>query len=396
MLLNTWSLALSLGSLLVVFMLTVAAGSAVRVLRYWNPASDDERQLSLENEIWLSSTLVAYALAIQIISLVLLVLAADDFAGVITGAMCATGTLQVNEFGLPALLVKLAGIFFYGFWLVLHRLDVSSERYPLVKIKYCYLLALLPLVVVDIALQSLYLLNIQPDVIVSCCAVVFSAGAGDGQFFLTLDGERLLPWFYGVILLLMLLGGAVVWRLRTCLQEMSRRWFPSAARRAASSESASADTQVTVTGCGLLLPLVYGLIWLFFLPLALLVITTVLSSYIYAMPFHNCPFCILKPEYAYVGFAIYLTLLAAAFFALSVPLAGLLAGRFAAAGHGERKESEGEDFTVEEAAEDLRREGMIAPRFQYLALRLSLLLLLLFVLFSSFHFVRYLLMGGEV
>ncbi|MDF1615538.1 hypothetical protein [Desulfurivibrio dismutans] len=368
MLLNTWSLALSLGSLLVVFLLTVAAISAVRVLRHWNPASDDERQISLESEIWLSSTLVAYALIIQIISLVLLALAADEFAGVITGAMCATGTLQVNEFGLPSLLVKLAGVFFYGFWLVLHRLDVSSEHYPLVKVKCWYLLALLPLVAVDITLQSMYLLHIHPDVIVSCCAVVFSAGAGDGQFFVELAGDRLVPWFYGALVVLVLLGGVLAWRLRPPVDH----W----------QGAATIPPPAPFPGFRSfsLLAALYGLAWLIFLPLALLTITTVISSYIYAMPFHNCPFCILKQEYAYIGFAIYGTLLAAAFFALSAPLAGLLIGRFSGSGTSARED----------------REGLIVPRYQSLAVRWSLFLLLLFAFFSSFHYLRYLVMGGEV
>lgn len=338
MLLNTWSLALSLSSLLVVFLLLVAVVSAVRVLRYWNPASDDARQIGLESEIWLSSTLVAYALGIQLISLVLLVLAADEFAAVLTGAMCATGTLLANDFGVAALLVKMIGVFFYGFWLVLHRLDTRCETYPLVKIKCWYLLAILPLLAADLALQLLYLLKIEPDVIVSCCAVVFSPEAGGSQFLADWAGDRLLPWFYGGMALLLPTGVLAAGKFRR-------------------------------------LAVVYALGWVLFLPLALLAIITVISSYIYAMPFHNCPFCILKPEYGYIGFAIYGTLLPAAFFAFSAPLVGIFASRFSAAG-------------TDAAA--------IIPRYQRLAVRVSLVLLLLFAFFSSFHYLRYLIMGGEV
>ncbi len=364
MLLNTWSLALSLGSLLVVFLLAVAAVSAVRVLRYWDPASDDERQISLESEIWLSSTLVAYALGIQIISLVLLVLAADEFAGVLTGAMCATGTLGVNDFGMPALLIKMAGVFFYGFWLVLHRLDVSSEHYPLVRVKCWYLLGIMPLLGADIVLQSLYLLNIQPDVIVSCCGVVFSAGAEGSQFLAELAGDRLVPWFYGAIILLVLLGGVVVRRFR---------------QPALDRNLSAADRQSSAVVQSGALPLaVYGLVWALFLPLALLTIITVISSYIYAMPFHNCPFCILKQEYGYIGFAIFGTLLPAAFFAISAPLTGLFAARFA------------------DPKAPTDQTAAIIPGYQRLAVRVSLLLLLLFALLSSFHYVRYMVMGGEV
>jgi len=361
MLLNTWSLALSLGSLLVVFLLAVAAVSAVRVLRYWNPASDDARQIGLESEIWLSSTLVAYALGIQIISLVLLVLAADEFAGVITGAMCATGTLLANDFGIPALLLKMTGVFFYGFWLVLHRLDTRSEFYPLVRLKCWYLLAIIPLVGADIVLQTLYLLNLQPDIIVSCCAVVFSAASSGSQFMAEMAGNRLVPYFYGTMILLALLGGLVAWR--------HRKFAPAA--EAAAAEPDRAD-RLLLAG--------YGLAWAFFLPLALLTIITVISSYIYAMPFHNCPFCILKPEYAYVGFAIYGTLLPAAFLAISAPVVDLLRPRFRLNGVATRPAA-GEE---------------VVTAYQRFALLISLLLLVLFAFFSSFHLWRYFIMGGEV
>ncbi len=136
MFLNSWSLGLSLASLIVILLGVFACRTAIRVLRYWNPSSDSNLQIKLENEIWLASTLVEYGLGFQILTLVLFVLAADTFCQVIVGAMCATGALLANSFGMPALLVKIAGVFFYGFWIVLHKLDISSAAYPLVKIKY--------------------------------------------------------------------------------------------------------------------------------------------------------------------------------------------------------------------------------------------------------------------
>ena len=152
---NTWSLALNICSAVVLFLVIFASRTAYRVLRYWNPDRDDNRQIRLENEIWLTSTLVQYTLVFQIFSLILFVLAADNFCDIIVGAMCATGSLLANPFGVPALLVKLAGVFLYGFWIVLHKLDISSESYPLVKIKYIYLLLILPLLFADITLQTL-------------------------------------------------------------------------------------------------------------------------------------------------------------------------------------------------------------------------------------------------
>ncbi len=122
MLLNPWSLALNILSLAVLFFVVIAGRTGVRVLRFWDPGRDDNRQISLENEIWLTSTLLEYTLGFQLLSLFLFVLAADAFCGMLVGAMCATGSLLANQYGIVALLVKLAGVFLYGFWIVLHQL----------------------------------------------------------------------------------------------------------------------------------------------------------------------------------------------------------------------------------------------------------------------------------
>ncbi len=280
MLLSPWSLALSVVALAVLFFAATAAGTAVRVLRWWAPGRDDARQIRLESEIWLTSALLQYSLGFAILSLVLFVLAADAFSAVIVGAMCATGTLLANPFGLPALAVKAGGIFLYGYWIVLHRLDVSVESYPLVRQKYVYFLCILPWLAADTGLQTLFLASLRPDIITSCCGVIFEDGGGSGgNLFVPADPDRLLAAFYGVAFLLAC-GGVL-------LARTPGRWR--------------------------VLRQLYGAGWVLFAALALMAVVGVFSSYIYAMPYHRCPFCILKPEYHYVGFALYGTLLPAVF-----------------------------------------------------------------------------------
>ena len=58
MFLNSWSIALTISSLIVFVLLGIAARTAIRVLFFWDPDRDNTQQISLENEIWLSSTLV--------------------------------------------------------------------------------------------------------------------------------------------------------------------------------------------------------------------------------------------------------------------------------------------------------------------------------------------------
>jgi hypothetical protein len=281
MFLDSWSLALSICSLIVLFLVLFASRTAFRVLRFWDPSRDDNRQIRLENEIWLTSTLVQYTLAFQIFSLVLFVLAADKFCTIITGAMCATGSLLANPYGIPALLVKLAALFFYGFWIALHKLDIRSPHYPLVRIKYWYFLLLLPLLFTDITLQTLYLARLSPDIITSCCGVVFDTSGSETTNLLPSGNRNLMIILFYTTVSIFLLNTFGAYRYRK--------------------------------------PLLYFSL----LPLAILLLIiangsmiTVFSSYIYSMPYHHCPFCILKPEYHYIGFFLYGFLFTAAFLAM--------------------------------------------------------------------------------
>ena len=334
MFLNSWSLGLTLAGLIILALGVFACRTAVRILRYWNPQSDSNLQIKLENEIWLASTLVEYGLGFQILSVVLFVLAADTFCQVIVGAMCATGALLANSYGMPALLVKLAGIFVYGFWIVLHKLDISSETYPLVRIKYIYLLFILPLLVADITLQTLYISFLSPDIITSCCAVVFGSSDKTGPNLLEgFSQATTIFLYYGTVIALTAMGYLLL-----------KRWLVSLAA-------------------------LFSAGWIWFLGLAAIAIITVFSSYIYAMPYHNCPFCILKPEYNYIGFALYFTLIPASFFGLTTVLV--------------------------EPFKTMNNLAGAVEKYQRGAISFSLILLLLLTALSSYHFLLYRITGGE-
>ncbi len=334
MFLNPWSLALCLLSGLSIFLVAMACRTAIRVIRFWDPAADSQQQIELESEIWLSSTLVKYGLGFQVLSLFLYVLAADSFAQMLAGAMCATGSLLANEYGVPLLVVKMAGMFLYGLWIVLHQLDISSEEYPLVRSKYVLLLFLLPLVVSDSVLLVLYLAGLEPDIITSCCAIIFDEGTGGiVQNLFGGRGEGSLRFYYSWAILLFVLGFIAWWRQHTAFY------------------------------------LAFGLSIVLFGVLAVDTITTVFSSYIYAMPFHNCPFCMLKKEYGYVGFLIYIPLFLSAFCGITPMLI--------------------------EPCKRKKAIGVTVANVQKKMVFISLVALVLYLATSSYHYLLYMLLGGE-
>ena len=137
-------IALLLASLVSVAMLLAAAPFAVQVIRHWDIGSGSERQLRLERRTYLFSTLTMFVMATQLAALLLFVFNADKMSEIFVGAMCAVGTLNVNPFGFPALVAQMTVFFLAAAWLAINHVDTRAPDYPLVRIKYAALLALLP------------------------------------------------------------------------------------------------------------------------------------------------------------------------------------------------------------------------------------------------------------
>lgn len=343
MIVNGWTIALSVCSSAVLFCAGLAARTGIRVVGSWDFGSDSASQIKLESETWLSSALMGYGVLFQMLSLVLLILAADNLSTQLVGAMCATGAFTANGYGIPSLLLKIVLLFCCGYWLLLHNLDQRSETYCLVRLKNWYLLLLFPLLVADAIVQSLYLFNLTPDVITSCCGIIFQQGKGDGYNLLDpLPSGYLLILLYTLAALTIFLG----LKLPTTAHQTTGSFLP---------------TNVVM---------VYSLTWLLFLIIALLTITVFFSSYIYAMPSHRCPFDILKGEYNYIGFPIYLSLFTGAFFGT-----GCIVAQLACKGC------------------DVEKHGMV---FQRVAAKAGSILLLLFLALTAYAPLRYYLLGGEV
>ena len=253
----------------------LASGFAWRILRHWDLNSGSELQLWLERRTYLISTLLGFALGAELLSLLLFVHTAESLSSQFVGAMCATGVLNVNAFGFPTLLLKIAVFFLAALWLLLNRVDNQGYDYPLVRVKYGLLLALAPLAVMELAVQTRYFLGLQPDVITSCCGSLFSA---DSQS-VAAELAGLPPWpmlllFYALAGLIPLTGLAFL------------RW-PR-------------------------LGLLFAGVNLLGFTVAIAAIIAFLSLYVYENPNHHCPFCLLKVGYVYVGYALYLPLFAAA------------------------------------------------------------------------------------
>lgn len=284
-------IALLLASGLAALMIAASVPFAWRVLRRWNLASGSEDQLRLERRTYLVVTLLKIVMAAEAAALVLFVFNADRMASLFTGAMCAVGTLKVDEWGFPALYLKLAVFFLAGMWLVLDAVDNKGWDYPLIRVKYGALLALAPVLVAATLVQAAYFLGLRADVITSCCSTLFSGGGVTvtSNSVSALPHGLALSLLAGSLAVALAAGVLVLWRPRL-------GWLLALASAAA-----------------------------FFIGMAAIIST--ISVYVYELPHHHCPFCILKREYGHVGYALYVPLFTATLCGLGSGIAAWAARR---------------------------------------------------------------------
>jgi hypothetical protein len=213
--------------------------------------------------------------------------------------MCATGVLNLDPAGWWTLASRGMVCVGAAFWLVLDRLDRSSEAAPLVRPKAWLLLALMPLMAVAFFLQLRFFLALHPEVITSCCGALFDRGPGLAAELAALPVRpTMLAFYFTIGLCALLIGACLHWR---------GKWLR-----------------------GMLALAAFAL-----LPVALAAIISFVSLYIYQLPTHHCPFDILQGHYGYVGYPLYLGLFVAVFFGMlpgiclplghMAPLAGSLA-----------------------------------------------------------------------
>ena len=281
------ALALLVGSGSVLLLAAAAVPVAVRVLLYWDIESAGETQFELEKSTSLISALLGWALTFNAASFFLFIAVADDFSGFLRGAMCATGTLNANSIGWAALGVKFVLLLAGGLWAAINSLDNHCPDYPLIRLKYRLLLCLVPLFAVDFILLWMFFAGIEPDVITSCCGSLFSGAPGAASSIAGYFPPKSMMAAHHF-------ATASVWCAGLYALASRRRGAYAA----------------------------YSLASALYLPLALAGFISFIAPYIYGLPFHHCPFDTFGRTYGYIGYPIFISLLAAT-------LWGIMPGLFA-------------------------------------------------------------------
>ncbi len=276
-------LALLTASGLTSYLTLYASVFGVQILRSWDLRSGSELQLRLERKTYLVSTVLAFVFSTELLSLFLFVYTADRLHTFFVGAMCAAGTLNVNGWGYPALLLKTLNFVLAGVWLILNAADVRGFDYPLTKKKYRFLLALTPLILGETVLLATFFIKLKPDITTSCCGSLFGPSGGSAIAGLVALPVAPMKAVFSMSMLLAI-GAGVHFLLR---------------RRGGVAFAALSGLNLVIS---------------------LMAILSFISVYFYELPSHHCPFCLLQEAYGFLGYPIYLAVLGGGICGLGVGL----------------------------------------------------------------------------
>lgn len=256
--------------LVLLVLMAISQFHVVHILRRWDFTATTLLQYGLEKKNYLINTILYFTIVCKIILFLFFAQALNSLAGIVPGAMCSAGVVGSNIYGNIVLLFKLIIIFGFGIWVIVNKLDLQVITFPYLKKKYYFFTFLFACVIGEGILELLYFSNIPLNVPVFCCATVFQAPKLPFGYTQTI----LVTLFYTLFAAIVLLNFI----------------------------KHSMSTFV----CNIL-----------FLFVAYYAVTYFFGLYVYEMPNHKCPYCMLQKEYYYVGYFIWGTLFLGVFFGIS-------------------------------------------------------------------------------
>ncbi len=276
MILSPTIVAIMILNALFAFFGWVALVLSFRIARYWDSNATTKRQYQLEKQSFLGATVIQFIFIIKLPLFVFFVYTLDGISHLLTGAMCAAGVVDATREGLPLLILKIVNIYLFGLWLTLHYRDMRLETLPYTRLKFALFVAGFVLLMAEIYLEIAMFGAIDVDKIVSCCGSIYSSSSTSHLSHLfELSNSVVVALFYGSFALMVL------------FYLLKNRYL-------------------------------FALSNLIFLVVAIISLILFFATYIYELPTHHCPFCILQSDYYYIGYLLYILLFMGTFYGISL------------------------------------------------------------------------------
>ncbi len=251
---------------------TIAFFLSTKIFLGWDINSTSKKQYTLEKQNYLTATIIKYILFTKIVLFLFFVFTLDKISNVLTGAMCAAGVVDATSYGIYLLLFKLINIYLFGFWLIIHKSDIETKDMKFTRLKFGFYLFIYLVFLIETIIEITMFSSIEVDKLVSCCGTLYSNSTGSYLSSLyAFDNSMILGVFYSIFTLLV-------------ISYFLKNDF------------------------------LYVILNLLFLIISLLSLIMFFGTYIYELPTHHCPFCMLQKEYNYIGYIIYIFLFLGTFY----------------------------------------------------------------------------------
>ena len=258
-------------------LLFVALLYTLSIVKGYKKGDTTSHQYFLEKRSYLVITILNVSLVIKILLLPFFTYTLDKLSTIIPGAMCAAGVIKANSYGEPTLILKIIIIMLILLWVRLNKEDEMAKNHPYFMQKLYFFIFIFMLISIEIILEVLYLTNISTLSPVLCCSTIYKTLQDQNPIPFGLSISVVLFLFYSLYGLILLIAHA---KKRVMLFVLSLIYVYVA---------------------------YYGVVYFF-------------SSYIYELPTHKCPFCMLQSDYYYIGYFIFSSLFIATYYSLSMSI----------------------------------------------------------------------------
>ena len=246
---------------------------AIVILKNYRHGVTTEYQYQLQNRSYLLITVISFALVVKILLLIFFTYTLDELSNIVPGAMCAAGVIKTNIYGNFVLILKLIIIMLIFLWLNLNKEDQLSKNHLFFKQKFYFFILIFVFIAIEFVLEILFFTNISTQSPVLCCSSIYKAAQNTTPMILHLSATQLITLFYLVYLMI----------LTFCYLKKRVLLFISS---------------------------------LVYLYISYYAIVYFFGTYIYELPTHKCPFCMLQSDYHYIGYLIFGSLFIATYYAL--------------------------------------------------------------------------------
>jgi hypothetical protein len=177
--------------------------------------------------------------------------------------MCGAGVVDATEYGTYLFILKIINLYIFAYWLFLHAEDIKHENQPYTRMKFGLFVFAFFLFIAELILEGVMFNAIEVDKMVSCCGTLYSSSSTSyiSDIF-SIKTSVLLSLFYG--------NFALLW-----LFYMLKRKY------------------------------LFAIGNITFIIISLISLIVFFGTYIYELPTHHCPFCLLQNDYYYVGYFLY-------------------------------------------------------------------------------------------